>query len=578
MKRFLFQTSDGHAVPVTISDSVVISKVKAVVGDMVGVAPQDLTFRYNDQVLHDDTRLSDADIPNNGVVTMIIAGQSVRKVTVLGPNGKVAKTRFNEAATVNKAKTTLAKIFGISGDVNLVCESKILPPEARLSDLDLPEDAVLRLEEAPTSLRIYSDSGKVAVTRFKPQVTVGKVKGVMAAKFGIEPELAVAKYNGKVLGDDETLGSLGITSDGRLEVVKGRMAQEIRIKLADGKVAKSRFTEDATVGKMKEVLAQALKTDPANISFNVDDPNVDDASFVKDLGVDTIEASVASPARSTSIKFDLGEESLEPESSKAEHVRVAGEKRKQVEVARAVRFRLPNGKVAKSRFKDSATVGKAKEKLGKALGVAPSFVSFDVPADDDTLMCDVPFPSSGVINVSIPVELSKSIGSDSMVRSEEEVSLGNVSPIRTITIRVSDGKIAKARFKETATIGKVKEVMAKALYTQPENVSIPNLEEDDRSLIKDINIPEDGLYIERTSPKIKVVKPLVIKFEDGTIVQSRFRLAATVNKVKHALASVAKKPVDKIDLIFDDKKLDDNMLISQLDIPDDGFLFVHTRK
>ena len=580
MKRFLFQTSDGHAVPVTISDSAIISKVKAVVGDMVGVAPQDLTFRYNDQVLHDDTRLSDAGIPNNGVVTMIIAGQSVRKLTVVGPNGKVAKTRFNEAATVNKAKTTLAKIFGITGDVNLVCESQILPPEARLSDLNLPEDAVLKLEEPPTSLRIYSDSGKVAVTRFKPQVTVGKVKGVMAAKFGIEPELAVAKYNGRVLGDDETLGSLGITSDGRLEIVKGRMAQEIMIKLAGGKVAKSRFTEDATVGKMKQVLAHALKTDPANISLNVDDPNVDDQSFVKDLGVDMIEASVvqASPARSTSIKFDLGEESPKPEEE-VSHVRVVGEKRtKQVEVAHAIRFRLPNGKVAKSRFKDSATVGKAKEKLGKALGVAPALVSFDVPADDDTLMCDVPFPSSGVINVSVPMELSKTIGSDSMIRSEEEVSLGNVSPIRTITIRVSDGKIAKARFKETATIGKVKEVMAKALYTQPENVSIPNLEEDDKSLIKDINIPEDGLYIERTSPKIKVVKPLVIKFEDGTIVQSRFRLAATVNKVKHALASVAKKPADKIDLIFDNKKLDDNMLISQLDIPDDGFLFVHTRK
>lgn len=555
MRRFLFQTNDGQVIPVTIAENTLVSKVKDEVADMVKANPADLVFTFGNRTLQDDLPISKAGIPKNGFIQLSFRSNETKSLTVAGPDGKIAKTRFKANATVAKAKATLAKLFNLGEDANLVFQAQVLPPDALLSSLNLPDDAVVKIEEPPTKLQIYSESGQVAVSRFKPNVTVDKVRSVMAARFGIDPDLAVAKYNGRVLADSESLESLQLTNDGRFEIVTGRVAQEITVKIG-GKVAKSRFTETATVGKMKEVLAEALHTEPENVSLNLGDPSIDDHSFVKDLGVDTIEASIIpeSPSRNSRITFDLSNDPEAPQPKPKS--------------ARAIQFRFSNGKAAKARFKSTATVGKAKEKLASAMGLSPEAMEFDGVDNDETLLSDVPMQQPGVIRVRII---------SPPAHSEEDISLGNVSPIRTITIRVSDGKIAKARFKETATIGKVKEVMAKALYTSPENVSIPNIEEDDKSLIKDVNIPEEGLYIERTSPKIKVVKPLVIKFEDGTIVQSRFRLAATVGKVKQALASIAKKPASKIDLTFENQTLDDGMLISELDIPDDGFLFVHTR-
>ena len=612
MKSFLFETGEGDTIPLTVAANYPVSKVKTILSDITKAAPSDLILSYNGRLLQDSAILAESGVPNDRPIKLTIGKGPARRLTVAGPKGRLAKTRFNPAATVRKARDTLARMFGVSGDANLVLGTRVLPLDSLLGEFDIPEDAVLKLEESPKSLPIYAENGKVALTRFKPSVTVGKVREVMSAKLGISPDVAAVRYNGRILDDSETLGELQIPSDGYLEIGTWKKAKRLTIRMLDGSIARSRFTETATVGKMKEVLAETLGTRPENVSLIVNDPSVDNSSFIKDLGVDTIDAKVepapVSPVRNITIRLDSGEvakgrftekatvkkvkevlaETLDMDPGNLTFVRdnddsallkdldIDSDESVEMEVAHAVLFRLSNGKIAKTRFKRNATIGKAKQKLGEALSVPPSMIVLDLDGDDDTFLRNVTFPQDGIVNARVEFELSRTIGSDTMFPSEDEASTGNVSPIRNLTIRVSDGKIAKTRFRETATVGKVREVMAKVLDTAPENVSIPNID-DDNSLVKDLPIPEEGLYMARTSPKIKVVKPLLLKFGDGTMIHCRFRMAATVRKVKETLSNLRKKPVTKIDLFFNHEKLSDGKFLSELDIPDDGFVFVQER-
>ena len=612
MRSFHFQTGSG-VVPLKVPRDTPVSKAKQLLAELLKTRASDLVISYNGRVFGDDVALCETGVPGDKIFTLTVASDSVRKLSVAGPNGKIANARFRETATVRKARDTLVRMFHVSEDANLVFDRRVLPLDIRLCDLDIPENAQLKLEEPAKSLPIYGENGKVALTRFKPSVTVGKVRTVMAGKLGINPETAGVRYQGRILEDNVTLGELQIPSDGYLEIGTWKKAQRLTIHISDGSVAKSRFTEAATVGKVKEVLAQTLGTQPEHVSLVVNDPSIGDGSFIKDLGVDTIEAKVekappVSPVRNITIRLSSGEvakgrftekatvkkvkdvlaETLDLDPANLTFVRdnddsalltdmgLDSDEEVDVEVAHVLTFRLSNGKIAKTRFKGNATIGKAKKKLAEALSVSPRMILIDIDGDDDTLLRDADIPSSGVVNARIEFELSKTIGSDTMFPSEDEASTGNVSPIRNLTIRVSDGKIAKTRFRETATVGKVKEVMAKVLDTTPENVSIPNIE-DNNSLVKDLPIPEGGLYIERVSPRIKVVKPLLLKFADGTLIHCRFRLAATVRKVRETLSALRKKPAAKIELFFNHEKLSDGRFLSELDIPDDGFVFVQER-
>jgi hypothetical protein len=220
--------------------------------------------------------------------------------------------------------------------------------------------------------------------------------------------------------------------------------------------------------------------------------------------------------------------------------------------------------VAKARFNERATVGKAKEKLAEILGVPMEFIFLDLRYKRDSeLLKDVAVSPDGVVHGRIESHLN---GIESDYDYDDDVC-----PIRSVTIRTSTGKVVKGRFKETATLGKVKEVIVERLQYNPEEWEFRDLD-DDSLYLRDIDLADGCLYLDK---KVQdVVKPLELHLADGTVIQSRFRRAATVQKITEILSHSLKIPARSIKLVFCGTTLAGGTLIDDLDIRKGEFLSV----
>ena len=203
------------------------------------------------------------------------------------------------------------------------------------------------------------------------------------------------------------------------------------------------------------------------------------------------------------------------------------------------------------------------------------------------LIDDIDLPPGKVL------ELSKTIGSIDYSEEEEEASeeeigkfkdaseVKNEDGFKTLKIVTSTGNIANTRFKASVTAKKVKEVMANILNTTPDclSLSLDRHPIGDDTFVKDLNINDDNyIYCQKTPQKLKAIQNLVLQLEDGTRVKSKFRSTTTVKKVKEVLSSMLKTPPSGLILSYKGSILQDNILISNLDISDDRFIFVQKKK
>ncbi|OHT04783.1 hypothetical protein TRFO_06238 [Tritrichomonas foetus] len=705
MRIFVFQSTNSKIVDpvsITVSESCTIAQVKEVISSCTQIDRSDLILSYENEILDDQSTLADAQIPKGKFAKLKVSVKPPTKFVFINLlNGKGKRIKIEKTLTVKKAKLLLAKGNKTEPKYISLVEPNInADDDELLKDLKVNSEGVIDFEILPAEpkilqLEIQTSNGKIAKTRCKETATISKAKEILARSLKIPVERVALYYDHELLNDYEIVGDIEMVPGGKffLEVIPVKSpSKKLTIKIADGKIAQSRFSDTATVGKMKEVLADTFNTSTKNISFIVDDPQANnDNSLIKDLNLakGNVLYTEVNPIRQVTIKLSDGKMvkgsfndaatigkvkevlastfGAQPEDFKVagfeeldnnsllKDVHSKGTIHVDVDPLRKLTFKTSDGRIANTRFKSTATVKKAKDILAKVLNTSSDLLSFDLPesVDDETLIRDLDIlfdtiyvnvkpevktlsfrtddgkvakaryaPKATIgkakemlaeslnttpdkLNVHIDgeivddeqvlgdinlpsgkvLELSKTIGSmiesDSEEEEDEEIGVPIEEPeFQTLKIVTSTGNVARSRFKSNVTAKKVKEVMANILETTPECISLSfeNQALEDDILVRDLHIQNDQyIFCQKTPKKRNAIQNLCLQLEDGTKVKSKFRANTNVRKVKEVLSSMMKVPTSRLILSYKGNLLQDSMLISNLNITDDRFIFVQRR-
>ncbi|OHT04199.1 hypothetical protein TRFO_28372 [Tritrichomonas foetus] len=531
------------------------------------------------------------------------------------PNKLIAKSRCRDFAIVDTVKAVLAKRLNVPPETTvLTYNDEILANDMKIRDVKFTKDGVFKLEpykpKSPIKkINIKIENSGIAKVRFNEKATIGKAKEKLAQFLNCEPQNISLLVNDPSINDQSLLKDVEIESEGTLDAslspskAPSSPVKTISIRLSNGLIAKGRYTESATIKKMKEVLAKTLNTSPEYLSVIKNDP---DESLIKDIN----EYSDAD------LSVQIDDEYLRP-----------------------VTFLMSDGKKVNAHFKNSAKIGRIKEILAKTLNVVPERIIFNFSrkVGNNEQLKNLPIDEDGIISTTISSFAKKQTkefsdsepeynysAEDEFIEEEEEEEINdsrfvdneNVnqkesqkdndiekgsenesihdydaeeegrnnyseeipsgSPAHSLILRTQNGQVAKTRFKDTATVGKVKDKMAEVLDANPANMSLSFDSKilDDNSFVKDVAPPEGVLLLKQSPTKLKVVKPLILKLEDGTEIKSRFRMVTTIEKVKETLGNILNYDPGRLVCYYEDEALANDLFLSEINIHDNECIYV----
>jgi hypothetical protein len=440
MLRVHVTLPDSSPRSVTISSSSTVRELKTRLSSLSRQDLSNLFARVDSRVLPDETLLSSLAFPDEDL-HFAFGPLPPHRISVSLPGTVEISACYSDAT---QTQTAIAEIYDFLGlpcppDSSLVYRDHPLPSNARFGDLDLSEDATLTIQEPPRTLTVHysPESGrrKTIVGRYRVLATAKRIKDAISSHLHFDPDEVVLLFEGRLLPDDLRLGELNILPNSYLEIL--------------------------------------------------------------------------------------------PVSSGLNFLSVHDQPQNRIE------FRCANGKLVRARFSDTATVGVARSFLSEALGIPIEDISLKLAtANDSALLRDVLIPSS---------------------------------PPRPLLIKTWDGRLAKARYTEEATIAKMKEELGKSLSVYPEVIEIPGVANDEL-LIAELPMAEEG-FVAVTRKQVEVTKPLLLKLESGIVVRTNFRLKTTVRKVKEALVNVVGVQPWKIALVWNRKVLPNEELIAEFSLP-----------
>lgn len=603
-------------------DFATIETVKRILANSIDVAPENTVLTYNGEILSNDLKIRNIQYVPNAQFRLenYAPKQSARRIFLKislspmksknsyrqseneNPENEVvcATARFNENATVGKAKEKLAEFLNCDPqNISLLFNDPTIGADnsSLLKDLNIESDGVLDAE----------------------------------------------------VFDSETYDSFLNSPFASSKQNKGAKLRSISIKLSNGLVAKGRFNETATVKSMKEVLASTLNLPPdcfSVINYGNQKETEEDINneLVKDLLFNR------SFYRSSLIEANDDNDSDSNTLRESETLSVAVDD----EQMKTISFLIQDGKRVNAQFKGSVTIGRVKEVLGRTLNVQPERIIFrfnekakesEIELGDNELLRNAPIPKNGTIFTSISSFPQKNrssfvIGNDDNGIDAESDSYANSEPneieeeeevqddesfdsnllenkemendedeinvkiddedvieinddnnecsdimdqeedqTHPLILKTQDGTIAKTRYRDTATVKSLKSKMADVLDTNTGNIalSFDSKDMDDESLLRDIldDAENQGDLVLKKSPtKLKVIKPLLFRLGDGTEIKTRFRMVTTIGKIKDTLASILDVIPSKLLLYYEDEELQDDVFLSELRIFDGDCIYV----
>jgi hypothetical protein len=444
--------SGEKPVQLQISAGATVRDLKKRFGSLTRQNVSDLSARVHSRVLPEAAVLGAIAFPD-GDPSITLAPLPPHPLTVALPGSPPIRTRYSDDT---QAQTAVAEVYDSLGlacpaNSSLIYRNRPLPPDVRLGDLDLSDDATLTIREPPRKLtvRYRPDRGakKTVIGRYRSTATAEQVKLSIADRLGIDARETILMQNGRVIDDEARLGDLGLAPSDALEL--------------------------------------------QDIAYDLD--------FLDD--------------------------------PRAEYSRVD--------------FRCSNGKLIRARFSEDATVGTARARISEALQVPPEAISVRVPHDEVRLR-----------------DLSIASGPRSPPRS----------PVRALVIRTWNGRLARARYTDAATVGDLKERLSASLNVAPDAIEVPG-GEDDAQPVAELPTADEGL-VEVTRRPVVVTKPLLLRLPGGKTMHTKFRMKSTVKEVKRTLVNVVGVRSARIVLGFDGEVMPDDAVLEELDLPANGCIDV----
>jgi hypothetical protein len=229
-------------------------------------------------------------------------------------------------------------------------------------------------------------------------------------------------------------------------------------------------------------------------------------------------------------------------------------------------FKLWTGEVADIRFDETATIAAVRAKLSEELGIDPALLCIDAVYETEEDLLKDSVPESGIITVTRSVDLTETIGSETFLELEGSEELEESGKPHHLTIKMSGGSSVRAKFREAATIGKMKQKLGAAFQVSPDRIIVRGVDDDNTLILSVLRGETSSLSVD--IPVDTTHKPLKLVLDDGTVANGRYRSGATVRKVKHALAKKLSLDPENLFLSYGYTELDDNVLISSLDLVD----------
>lgn len=528
------------------NEKATIGKAKEKLADFLNCDPENISLIINDPSIrvNDDSLLRDLDIESNAILDAevdddnIISGivnspkkkntKEIRNISIKLSNGLVAKGAFNEKATVKKMKEVIAKALNTTTDclsvINYGDENKnedgsdnklikdlLNVKYSRYSFFDPPKDEdVAENEEESFETESLSvevgdgylnpvtfllEDGKKVTAQFKPSVTIGRAKEVLSKTLNVEPERLIFKFK------SEKNDELFEADDDKL--------------LKNMKIGKSGlvFTKITSFPK-----SQKIKSRDFSNSFK-DSEEADYNNYSEDNEIEN--------------NFDENEEIYKEENDNHDN--------------------------------SIQEIEEEEEEL--------SYVDNEEEIIDDVKV------QINTNNEYSEVKVSLFDEDEAPIQKNKNPSYNSTRPL---VFQTDSGKVAKTRFTDTATVGKLKDKMAEALDVNPGNMSLSFGSKDinDNSLLKDVvNDAECNtttkLVLKQSPTKLKVVKPLILHLEDGREIKSKFRIISTIGMIKETLGAIIKVDPSKLVFYYDDETLTDDLFLSEINILDNECIYVN---
>jgi hypothetical protein len=227
-----------------------------------------------------------------------------------------------------------------------------------------------------------------------------------------------------------------------------------------------------------------------------------------------------------------------------------------------VEFRLWNDDVTRIRIAKSDTAGALKSRLAQEYAVNLASLKFEFVYDNDDQPLSEILPQDNIVVVSSSVDLTETIGPDTFIDLEPSGEHSLEAVFRPLLVQFSPSRAVKTRFKETATVAKMKASIGKRLEIAPDSIVLPGVHTDATLLVDVLGPDRTTLAVEITDPGER--RPLLVKLEDGTGINAKYRPGATVKKVRIAVANRLKVDLGTLSLLFDGTFLQEDVLIGSL--------------
>lgn len=544
MPIFRFKEADGKILRLKIDESTPIRIIKNWIARKNSTNPENIILYYGDEELDDEHPIRVYSIQSNEFISLkvnvVVPTPDMHHLQVHLSTGKIAKTHYKPTATVASLKTALSNTLHTpTKNIKLHIDPELYDENSLICEMGLQSDACIDVEIKPKTvirdLKIKLSTGKIAVTRYKDTATVLTLKKMFAEKLSADPCYLCVKYRDCIIHDDILIKNIPLDEEEFLQLIIRKPVRHISVKSNEaGKLAKTRYKPTTSVRTIKNSLAPAFGIDPDIVSLKYNDDYLDSDAIIYDLDF---------PSDAI---LDLGPKSID-QPKQVHHLTI----------------NVKNGPIAKSRYNEYATVGKVKEVIAQNLGVTPESLSIIMndkrTYDDNAKLIDLQLPSDACIQVDKTTEPPP-------------------SPIRKISIRTNTGTIALGRFKESATVGVMKNVLSETLGTEPENISF-NVDEPvlDDSFVKDIVFSSNEYLDVNIEPKA-TYWPITIQVNDKYIANAKFSETATVKSVIDGISSEINTSSENACLIRNGKKLSHDIPIQSLEVREDEKLYYYSHK
>ena len=527
------------------NEKATIGKAKEKLADFLNCDPESISLIFNDPSIqvNDNSLLKDLNIESNAIIDAEIddgdiinginnspkrrSNKQIRNISIKLSNGLVAKGRFNNKATVKTMKHVIAYALNTTTDC--------------LTVINYDENMK---EEDFENIRI---------------------KDLLDAKYsrnsGMNQADSDNEYEEEEKNDNENDSE---TESLSVEVGDERLTP-VTFLLEEGQKVNAQFKPSVTIGRAKEVLSKTLNVDPDRIIFK----------FKSKDGNEFDEADDDQLLKNMSIGKDglvVTKISSFPKSPKAKRNEL-NTKDNEDDEAEYNNYSDDNQNMIHENLEGEVIYEENKIEIEEE--------EEDVSYEDNE-------EAGGLIKATTNNEYSEvkvSLFDEDEAPIQRNKNARNVSGVnsssRPLVFQTGSGKVAKTRFKETATVGKLKDKMAEALDINPGNMSLSFGSKDinDNSLLKDVvNDAEcntsQKLVLKQSPTKLKVVKPLVLRLEDGREIRSRFRIISTIGKIKETLGEIIKTDPSTLVFYYGDETLTDDLFLSEINILDNECIYV----